>query len=181
MSDFQPYFVYGCICVILRYHRCYRRLTANASSDVDLDDINLNISYYDPLLQHIRSNKIYCQVYRCDCRRGSAWWMDLLTTYTHDPELQAITAPPLISTIHKSPQHPLSLFQPAVFSSAVSWQRLLTVEIIQLHAVRFHLHSLPCRTQLNWLSQSQSYFTTGGLPPISSSWRQAPWDPRPLR
>jgi hypothetical protein len=22
--------------------------------------------------------------------------------------------------------------------------------------------------------QSQSYFTTGGLPPISSSWRQAP-------
>jgi hypothetical protein len=25
----------------------------------------------------------------------------------------------------------------------------------------------------------QSYFTTGGLPPISSSWRQAPWDPRP--
>jgi hypothetical protein len=27
-------------------------------------------------------------------------------------------------------------------------------------------------------SQSQSYFTTGGLPPISSSWRQAPWEPR---
>jgi hypothetical protein len=25
-------------------------------------------------------------------------------------------------------------------------------------------------------SQSQSYFTTGGLPSISSSWRQAPWD-----
>jgi hypothetical protein len=24
------------------------------------------------------------------------------------------------------------------------------------------------------LSQSQSHFTTGGLPPISSSWRQAP-------
>jgi hypothetical protein len=28
-------------------------------------------------------------------------------------------------------------------------------------------------------NQSQSYFTTGGLPPISSSWRQAPWGPRP--
>jgi hypothetical protein len=28
-------------------------------------------------------------------------------------------------------------------------------------------------------SQSQSYFTTGNLPPITSSWRQAPWDPRP--
>jgi hypothetical protein len=25
----------------------------------------------------------------------------------------------------------------------------------------------------------QSYFTTGDLPPISSSWRQALWDPRP--
>jgi hypothetical protein len=30
------------------------------------------------------------------------------------------------------------------------------------------------------LSQSQSYFTTGGLTPISSSWRQAPWDSRPV-
>jgi hypothetical protein len=28
-------------------------------------------------------------------------------------------------------------------------------------------------------SQSQSYFTTGSLPPICSSWQQAPWDPKP--
>jgi hypothetical protein len=28
-------------------------------------------------------------------------------------------------------------------------------------------------------NQSHSYFTTNGLPPISSSWRQAPWDPGP--
>jgi hypothetical protein len=28
-------------------------------------------------------------------------------------------------------------------------------------------------------SQSQSYFKTGGLPPIFSSWRQATWDTRP--
>jgi hypothetical protein len=28
------------------------------------------------------------------------------------------------------------------------------------------------------LSQNQSFFTTGVLPPISSSWRQAPWDSR---
>jgi hypothetical protein len=39
-------------------------------------------------------------------------------------------------------------------------------------------------TKEDWIpnlsqSQSQSYFTTGGLPPISLSWRQAPWDPRP--
>jgi hypothetical protein len=37
------------------------------------------------------------------------WILNLLTTYTQDSELQAITAPPSISTIHKSPQHPLSL------------------------------------------------------------------------
>jgi hypothetical protein len=29
-------------------------------------------------------------------------------------------------------------------------------------------------------SQSQSYFTTGGLPSVSWSWRQAPWGSRPL-
>jgi hypothetical protein len=43
--------------------------------------------------------------------------LDLLTTLQHDSELQVITAQPLISTIHKSPQHTLSLFQLAVFTS----------------------------------------------------------------
>jgi hypothetical protein len=28
-------------------------------------------------------------------------------------------------------------------------------------------------------SKSQTHFTTGGLPPISSSWQQVPWDSRP--
>jgi hypothetical protein len=72
--------------------------------------------------------------------------MDLLTTYTHDSELQAVTAPPLISTIHKSPQQLLSIFQPAVSSPAVSWQQLLTVEILQLHALKSTLQRLPYRT-----------------------------------
>jgi hypothetical protein len=35
------------------------------------------------------------------------------------------------------------------------------------------------RTEKQRQSQSQSYFTTGGLPPISSSWHQAPCDSRP--
>jgi hypothetical protein len=76
-----------------------------------------------------------------------------------------------ISTIHKSPQHPLSLFQPAVSSLAIPWQQLLTVLILQLHVLRFDLHcllsttlvnqtivpsllSLPCRTQLSTKLQS---------------------------
>jgi hypothetical protein len=55
-----------------------------------------------------------------------------------------------------------------------------------LPILKIRPNSLPTghstRTQLPVLQSnplSQSYFTTDGLPPISSSWRQAPWDPRP--
>jgi hypothetical protein len=96
------------------------------------------------LIQSLHTS--YCHVYECNYRRGLDWWMHLLTTYTHDWELQAITAPLLISTIHKSPQRPLSLFQPTVPSPAVPWQRLLIVEILQLHELRSSLHSLLYRS-----------------------------------
>jgi hypothetical protein len=67
---------------------------------------------------------------------------------------------------------PNTLFQSAEPSLVVSWQRLLTVEILQLHAVTSLLsgeypitelstHSLPYRTASQ--IQSQSYFTAGGL------------------
>jgi hypothetical protein len=56
------------------------------------------------------------------------WILVVLTTCTHHSKLQAITTPPLITAIHKSPQPLLSLFQPAVFTSR-SLIRLLTVEI----------------------------------------------------
>jgi hypothetical protein len=70
--------------------------------------------------------------------------MDLLTTCTYDSELQAITAPPPTSTIHKSPQHPLSLSQRAMSSPAVPWQRLLTVEILQLHSTELSTNKKLC-------------------------------------
>jgi hypothetical protein len=41
------------------------------------------------------------------------------------------------------------------------------INVYQRYGVAFRLQN-----------QSQSYFTAGGLPPISSSWRQAPWDSR---
>jgi hypothetical protein len=72
--------------------------------------------------------------------------MDLLTTYAHSSALQAITELSLIPTIYKSLQYALSILQPAVSSSAVTWQRLLTVVIIELYALKFHPHSLPYRT-----------------------------------
>jgi hypothetical protein len=62
---------------------------------------------------------------------------------THDSELQAVTTSLLISIIHKSPQHLLSLFQPSVSSPAIPWQQLLTVE---LPVLKSSLHRLPNRT-----------------------------------
>jgi hypothetical protein len=78
--------------------------------------------------------------------------MDLLTTTNnyrvianlHKSELTAATA---------------KAFQLAAYSTAVPWQRLLTVEILQLHALRFYVHNLPWRAfyqvysllHLSWL------------------------------
>jgi hypothetical protein len=78
-----------------------------------------------------------------------------VTTYTHNSKLQAITALSLISTLYKPPQNTLSLFQPAVSSPAVPWQRLLAVEILELP------HSSPLftasRTELSRLPQLSSF------------------------
>jgi hypothetical protein len=75
--------------------------------------------------------------------------MDLLTTCTHRSELQVITAKSLISALYKSRQHLLSLLQPARSSPVVPWQRLLILEILQLHALRSSCHSRPCRILVN--------------------------------
>jgi hypothetical protein len=81
-----------------------------------------------------------------DYRRDLDWRLGLLTTLPYDPELQVSTAPSLISTIHKPLPQTLNHLQPAVSSLDVSWQRLLTVEILQLHAFKSSLHTLPYRT-----------------------------------
>jgi hypothetical protein len=74
--------------------------------------------------------------------------MDIgLNTYTHGSELQAITVPPLISTIDKSPHHLLRLFQLAVSSPAV----LVTASKSgdsSTCTLKSCLHSLPYRTDL---------------------------------
>jgi hypothetical protein len=54
-------------------------------------------------------NRLNCHVSGCDYRRGLDWWMDLLTTYTYDSELQAITALSLIYRLYKSLKHTQSL------------------------------------------------------------------------
>jgi hypothetical protein len=98
-----------------------------------------NINTFVPP-ESFKSDKIYaCVEYDYKYIRGLDWWIYLLT---HDSKLQAITASPLISTIHKSPRHPLRPFQPAVSAPAVPWQQFLTVEILQLHSFRLYLHRL---------------------------------------
>jgi hypothetical protein len=82
-------------------------------------------------------------IYVCDNRRGMDSWTDLMTTYTHHWELQVITALSLISTLHKSLAHAMS--SPSLLD--VSWLQLLTVEMLQLLALRSSYHSRPWRTQ----------------------------------
>jgi hypothetical protein len=89
------------------------------------------------------SDLILSHIYRC-VTIDRVWIYWLLAP--HDSELEVITLPPLISTIHKSPQHPLSLFQPAVSSPFIPWQLLLRVEILQLPILRSFLHLLQYRT-----------------------------------
>jgi hypothetical protein len=47
--------------------------------------------------------------FRGDYRQGLDWWLNLLTTYSRDTELQAGTALSLVYTLYKTLQHTLSL------------------------------------------------------------------------
>jgi hypothetical protein len=59
--------------------------------------------YNSPKLSQLVNEAKCCHAVWSDHRQGVDWILDLLTTYTHTLKLQAITAPPLISTIHKTP------------------------------------------------------------------------------
>jgi hypothetical protein len=75
-------------------------------------------------------------------------------------------------------------YSSAVSSLHASRQRISAMEIIPLPlpAVFKTPQVNPQLHCTHWLNRvkSQSYFTTGGLPPISSSWRQAPSYSRPV-
>jgi hypothetical protein len=85
--------------------------------------------------------------------------MDLLTTYVHHSELQAIITLSLIYTLYKSLAHAKS----SQSSLDVSWQRLLTVEILQLLALRFLIAA--ARAELN----SLNYSAISSQTPLQSS------------
>jgi hypothetical protein len=87
--------------------------------------------------------------------------MDLLTTYTHQLELQVITVLLLISTLYKSLAHAKS----SQSTLDISWQWLQIVESLQLPVLRSSCHSHPCRTQPN----SLNYSAISSQPPMQSS------------
>jgi hypothetical protein len=94
--------------------------------------------------------------------------LDLFTPCTRHSELQVITTLSLIFTIHTSPQHTLSFFQPAVSSPAVSWQGLLTVEILQLPALRSFLRWLSFRNACQLFPQL-NLIAISSQPPLQST------------
>jgi hypothetical protein len=95
---------------------CYIGLTSNTDKWPELE----------------KQNKYTTVTCISDSGRGLNWWMDLLTTYTRLGTTRSYNA---TASHHKSPQHPLGLFQPAVSSLAVPWQRLLTLESLHLRAL----------------------------------------------
>jgi hypothetical protein len=114
--------------------------------------------------------------------------LDLLTPYTHHSELHSITVlSAVIPAIYKSQQHPLGISS-LLSSPVVSWQRIYNSFTVTAAYIKSSFHSkipffpfllnyirLPTQeTQSQSQTQNQSYFTTGGLPPINLSWRQAP-------
>jgi hypothetical protein len=88
-----------------------------------------------------------------------------LTIYAQHSELQVITALSLTSTLCKPPRYPLSLFPAYCVFISVPWQRLLTVEILQFHALRSYLDSLPCRT----LPSTDNYRAISSQPHLQCS------------
>jgi hypothetical protein len=106
----------------------------------------------------------------CDCRRGIDWWMDLLTTYAHNSELQVITALSLISTIHRSPQHSLSLSLACCVltnrslamasnsgDSSASCSQVLSSHLPVQNSCQLSLLSLSCRVQRTRFPNSLLY------------------------
>jgi hypothetical protein len=63
-----------------------------------------------------------------------------------------------------------------IFSIVLSETGHVAIETVFWSTYIFWLNLTKCSENQR---QSQSYFTTGGLPPISSFWRQAPWGSRP--
>jgi hypothetical protein len=78
----------------------------------------MSVNFYHYTVSHPRG-QLRCRVY-VTISRDMDWWIDIFTASAHDSELQVTTALSLISTLYKSPQHPLSLFPACCISTSRS-------------------------------------------------------------
>jgi hypothetical protein len=122
---------------MIRFHNLYTPIFLYTSNEP-----TLCILCISPIL-HL-SHILHSVTCMSDYREGVDWILHLLTTYTHDPEIQVITDTANLqnSQITTAPAEPFP---------AVPWQGLLTVENLQLHALQ--VLSSPYRT---WLPQLSS-------------------------
>jgi hypothetical protein len=104
------------------------------------------------------------------------WQSDLLHTDNHNPQLQVTIALSLIHTLFSSLLHILSLLSLLCLHQSLPCDG--SEQCLLLSCSRsYRLATVPQLTHRQ--SQRQTYFTTGGLPPINSSWGQAPLGSRP--
>jgi hypothetical protein len=87
---------------------------------------------------------------RVNVERGLDWRSDLWATYTRSSVLNVIRAPSLISTLYKSPQHPLNLFQVCCVFNNRSLVTASNCEVFS--SLRSHFHSSQPHVQ-NWLGR----------------------------
>jgi hypothetical protein len=85
---------------------------------------------------------ILSRIWGCDYRWGINWILNLLIACIHHSELHF--------TEHWHTQ--TSVLSPLNYPQAVSWQRFLPRENLQIPALRSSCHSRPCSTLVNWHS-----------------------------
>jgi hypothetical protein len=123
---------------------------------------------------------------------AEAWnWLLLQTTEVR--EAFSLTCTPAASSHHvmlihrgKFVRHPATVSSQTVQLTLSSLVRVTSYAMsrsVCFSSVFFYKLNSDLRLSSRWilrLCPSQSYFTTGGLAPISSSWRQASRDSRPV-
>jgi hypothetical protein len=87
------------------WHNCFLQ-----SSCILMSSISGQIRTTDQWNYELTYVCIYCHDLGVTIDRVLDWWVNLLTTYTRDLELQTITALLLIYTLYRSLQHTLSPF-----------------------------------------------------------------------
>jgi hypothetical protein len=110
----------------------------------------------------------------CDYRRGMDWMIGFIGHF--NIKLVTTINYSAIALLH-TVQIPRTRWVFSIFTSCI-----LTTDLLQPHC-NFSIYkvffSQPDIQVSSTLSQSQSHFTTCSLPPISSSWHEALWGPRP--